>query len=104
MQITLTNNNTGEYKTAPIGFSWTTFFFGCFPALFRADWKWAGIQFILAWFTAGISWLVMPFIYNKLHIKDLINKGFYPTSEHEEKILMGKGILTKQELEFFKNR
>ena len=104
MQITLTNKLTGEFKTVKIGFSWTTFFFGCFPALFRSDWKWAGIQFVAAWITAGISWLVMPFIYNKLYIKDLMNKGFYPTSESEEKMLMGKGIVSMQELEFFKNR
>lgn len=103
-EFTFTNEYTGQYKTAPLGFSWTTLFFGCFPALFRSDWKWAAIQFILAWITAGISWLVMPFIYNKLYIKDLLKKGFVPTDENQCNYLVAKGIVSKQEIEFLKNR
>ena len=103
-KITLTNEYTGQYKSAPTGFSWTTFFFGCFPALFRGDWKWAAIQFGLALVTAGISWLVMPFIYNKLYLKDLLNSGFYPTDEAQANYLIAKGIVTKQEIEFFNSK
>lgn len=103
-EITLTNELTGQYKTAPLGFSWTTFFFGCFPALFRSDWKWALIQLALSFVTLGLSWLVMPFIYNKLHIKDLLNKGFVPTDEAQANYLIGKGIVSKQEMDYMTKR
>ncbi|MCL4410188.1 MAG: hypothetical protein M1356_07755, partial [Gammaproteobacteria bacterium] len=58
------------------GFSWTTFFFGIFPALFRGDWKWAVIMLLLALVTFGFSQLVFIFIYNKLYIRDLIGAGY----------------------------
>ena len=74
--IIFKNPNTGAMKEAPVGFSWTTCFFGPFPALFRGDWKWSLIQFILALLTGGLSTLVFMFIYDKLYIKDLIAYGF----------------------------
>lgn len=78
--INFKNPVTTETKQAPVGFSWTTFFFGFFPALFRSDWKWAGIQALCAIFTWGLSSIVFCFIYNSLHIKDLVNSGFKAVS------------------------
>ena len=69
-KIIFKNPNTGAIKEAPVGFSWTVFFFGFIPALFRADWKWAAIMFLLAMFTFGLSNLVFMFIYNKLYVRD----------------------------------
>jgi len=74
--IIFENPNTGAIKEAPVGFSWTTFFFGFLPALFRGDWKWGIIILILAIITFGLSALVFMFIYNKLYIKALIGAGF----------------------------
>ena len=65
------NPNTGHIKEAPAGFSWTVLFFGFFPPLFRGDWKWAVIIFLLAVLTWGLVNLVFMFIYNKLYIKGL---------------------------------
>ncbi|OPA94989.1 hypothetical protein BFW87_13120 [Pseudomonas fluorescens] len=74
--IIFKNPNTGAMKEAPVGFSWTTFFFGCFPALFRGDLKYGLIQFVIAMFTMGLSNIVFAFIYNTFYIKDLIGQGF----------------------------
>lgn len=78
--IVFKNPHTGAMKEAPVGFSWTVFFFGCFPALFRGDWKWFAIMFILAIFTFNLSSIVFMFIYNKLYIHDLVGSGFKAVS------------------------
>lgn len=79
-KLNLKNPATGEFKQAPVGFSWTTFFFGPFVPLFRSDWLMAVVLLAVAIFTAGTSNLVFAFIYNKLHIKNLIYKeGFKVT-------------------------
>ena len=92
--ITFRNNNTGEIKSAPVGFSWTVLFFGFIPMLFRSDWKWAVIVVVIYIVSYGVVsqfapqpegvalWcsLVFGFIYNKLHIKDLVSKGYHAVS------------------------
>lgn len=66
----------GVIKVCKSGFSWTTLFFGFLVPLLRGDTKWALIMFILGICTCGLSWIVMPFIYNKKYIKGLQEKGF----------------------------
>jgi len=92
MKITLKHKDSGVIKTAPTGFSWTTFFFGCFPAFIRGDIKWGIIMFGLAFLTFGVSWLVFPFIYNKQYIKGLMEKGYVPADEYSRNIITSKGI------------
>lgn len=86
-------NDLGMVKECKVGFSWTTFFFGIFPALFRGDWKWAIIQLIIASLTFGFSSLVFCFIYNKLYINDLLKQGFTPVSETDRAILVSNGFI-----------
>jgi len=74
--LVMENPNTGIIKKAPVGFSWTTFFFGALPALFRGDMKWFFIQLLIAMFTCGLSAIVFMFIYNKIFIKKLLEKGY----------------------------
>ncbi|MFB6216936.1 MAG: hypothetical protein ABEJ72_08230 [Candidatus Aenigmatarchaeota archaeon] len=76
INVTLQNTETGESVEAPLGFSWTTLFFGFWPPVFRGDWKWAGIIFILCIVTYGLAAIVFSFLYNKLHIKELIRSGW----------------------------
>lgn len=102
--IEFENTKTGEVKTAPTGFSWTTLFFGFLPALIRGDFKWAFIQFLLNGLTLGISWIVFAFIYNKLYIKDLFNKGFTPFREQDTAYLVNTGVITSNQVAFQINK
>ena len=72
----LENPRTNQMKEAPVGFSWTTLFFGPIPMLFRGSWKWFAIIFILALITWGLSNLFFMFAINKLYLKDVVNEGF----------------------------
>ena len=66
----------GITKEAPVGFSWTTLFFGFWPSLFRSDFKWFWIMLALSLLTFGVSQLVFMFMYNKLSIKSKIESGW----------------------------
>lgn len=93
MFVNLVNPTTGQVKQAKIGFSWTVFFFGCLPALFRGDFKWFLIIFLANMFTAGFSNLVFMFIYNKLYLSDLLTQGYRPADEFSRDTLISKGFL-----------
>ncbi|ANE46882.1 hypothetical protein SY83_12010 [Paenibacillus swuensis] len=86
-------NQVGMVKQAKIGFSWTTFFFGFFPALFRGDWKWCIIQLLAASFTLGLTNLVFSFIYNKLYINGLLENGYVPADSQSEAALVASGFI-----------
>ncbi len=75
-KLVMENPFTGDIKEAPVGLAWTVLFFAFFPPLFRGDWKWAAIIFLLTIMTMGFSGLLFMFIYNKLYIKDLIGDEF----------------------------
>lgn len=69
-------SNGVEVKTVPLGFSWTVFFFGGWPALFRQDWLW-GIGLIIGTIlTYGLVGLVFAFFYNKIYAKGLFSSGY----------------------------
>jgi len=72
-------DSNGIGKNAPVGFSWTTLFFGFFPALIRGDWLYGIIMLGAAMITAGISTIVFAFIYNKIYIQNLIKAGYKVT-------------------------
>ena len=96
MKAVLKHPQTNEIREVKVGFSWTTLFFGCFPALIRGDFKWALIMFLAALVTYGISWFVFPFIYNKLYIKELARKGYEPVDEFTKGLLKNYGVLFEE--------
>ena len=96
MKIQLKNEKTDVTKEASVGFSWLTLFIGCFDPLFRGDIKWAVISLICSVLTGLGFWLVFPFIYNKIYIKDLLEKGYIPANTLSDEILKQKGYLQQK--------
>jgi hypothetical protein len=74
-KISVTNGM--EVKEVPIGYSWTVLFFGFFPPVFRGDWQWAIILFVCNLLTYGIFGAVVSFLYNKIYLKNLFNRGYW---------------------------
>jgi len=91
MDVYLKNPATGARKKGRRGFSWTTLFFGFWPALFRGDAKWCIVQFVIGFvggiLTLGISSIVsgifFGFKYNELHLNDLRDKGYVEITQAE---------------------
>ncbi|MDP1930029.1 MAG: hypothetical protein Q8L60_01070 [Gammaproteobacteria bacterium] len=81
-EIKMINPLSGGEIAGYTGFSWTTLFFGGLPALFRGHISAFFVQWIIAFCTLGISWLVFPFFYNSWHQKHLVGKGFVPFNEY----------------------
>ena len=67
-----------------MGFSWTMFFFGFFPPMFRGDWKWFGIVLGLGVLAAIVTFglggwvpgIIGSFIWNKSYLNNLVGQGF----------------------------
>ena len=82
-EINLKNKN-GLNQKAFIGWSWTSFFFGPFPAAFRGDWLGFFIYIIasvvIGLLTMGIGVIVFQLgwcaFYNKWHARRLVEKGY----------------------------
>lgn len=99
-KVMMKHKESALLKEGFIGFSWTTFFFGAFPALFRGDFMtFFGIfafLLILAVVTAGVgSLLVMiiwAFKYNQYYTKKLIEKGYVLSDTPENNALAAQAL------------
>lgn len=95
MQVILRNLDTGVIKTSPTGYSWTTLFFGFFPAIFRGDFKGAMIGFIGGLIGAWLFFAIFAAFYNKLYIKDLLGKRYTYADEETRQYLIKNGIIAE---------
>lgn len=94
--ILVKHPQSGIVKKAYVGFSWTTLFFGLFPALFRADfitfiggfviWIILAIFYIVPAIVANIVW---AFVYNSYYTKKLLERG-YEFADSPERIALAK--------------
>ena len=98
--IQMKQPRTGIVKTGFYGFSWTSFFFGGFPALFRGDIAYGLAVLIGGFFAAvvslGLLWfavtLVWAFVYNKNYTHRLLQAGF-EFSDSPERVIDAKRAL-----------
>lgn len=82
--IHMKHKDSGITKNGFYGYSWTTLFFGSFPALFRADFvTFIGsfiVLVILAIATSGfgtiLAMIVWSFMYNSYYTKGLLESGY----------------------------
>ena len=80
--VQLINRSTQARKLGLQGFSWTTLFWGPFPALFRGHFLAALVILVAACFTAGLSSIIFAFFYNGWHWNWLTGKGFVPNDHY----------------------
>ena len=73
-KITIEKN--GISKKISKGYSWKSLLFGCFYPAARGDFKGLITQLILCMFTGGLSWLVTPFVYNRIYLERMVNDGW----------------------------
>ena len=77
-KVTLYHRERDKVCLAPVGFSWTTLFFGPFALIFRSPRAWILTLAVaaLAAVTVTVSNIVFAFFANQLYIRTLIRKEF----------------------------
>ncbi|WP_027179769.1 hypothetical protein [Maridesulfovibrio bastinii] len=90
--VMMKHPETGLVKKGFFGFSWTTFFFGGFPALFRGDILTGLIVIVISMCTCGIAGIIWAFFYNKSYTTKLIEKG-YQFADSDGVVTMAKSSL-----------
>jgi hypothetical protein len=72
----ITVKKNGLTKKVATGYSFKSLLFGVFYPAARGDFKGFAIQLALGLFTCGLSWIVVPFRYNKIYLERLISDGW----------------------------
>lgn len=84
-------NKEGHIEYCKIGFSWICLFFPGIVILFKEVF----LSFLGHWFlsaiTDGIWRLIIPFIHNKMYLKNKLLKGYRPVAEIDAEYLRQKG-------------
>ena len=75
-KIRVKHSESGIQKNCFVGYSWTYFFFSFFVPIFRGEISIGIFHLILSLLTAGLFWLIMPFLYNKQYSIRLLNNSW----------------------------
>lgn len=88
-KILMKHPQTGIVKTGFYGYSWTLFFWGFLPPLFRGDIK-AGLLLLC---TLSLAAPFYAFVYNKHYTQSLIRQGFVFAGSDAENALAKQKLL-----------
>lgn len=86
-------NKVGVTKEVKVGFSWTTFFFGGWVALFRGQWGEVVKWWLLNPITLGIWGLIQCWNANKKFVVEHLEKGYEPSTEKDKNLLVSKNVI-----------
>lgn len=103
-------NDAGEIRIGKVGISWTTFWFGPLPALFRGDWYNFALMlvldanYVLVALLFHFNWmltfpwpaLAFTIFYNMMYFRHLFTKGFRPADQASRDLLIRSRYLKKE--------
>jgi len=75
--VRILHRESGLAKTGYIGYSWTYLLFGWFVPLIRGELGIAVLHLVITLFSAGISQLIFPFIFNRQYMQRMLTAGWY---------------------------
>jgi hypothetical protein len=82
IMMVLFKNDFGMHREVKVGFSWTSFFFGGFPFLFRGMPVHGLVWICLAMITFGVSNLILCFIITKKTAVHYLENGYKPVGSN----------------------
>ncbi|MFM6991627.1 MAG: hypothetical protein ACKOWD_10100 [Rhodoferax sp.] len=75
--VRLIHPDSGLVKTGYIGYSWTYLLFGWFVPLVRGELGVAVLHLVITVFSAGISQLIFPFLFNRQYMQRMLIAGWH---------------------------
>lgn len=93
MAVNIALEKDGITKMVPVGFSWTTLFFGFFVPLFRGDIVWFIVMLALSLLSFGLINFILCFLYNRIYVNKYLKEGWRPADEYAYSVLRSKSII-----------
>lgn len=75
--VRIIHRDSGLVKTGYIGYSWTYLLFGWFVPLIRGELGIAVLHLVITVFSAGLSQLIFPFIFNRQYMQRMLTAGWH---------------------------
>ena len=91
-RINIKHKESGIIKKGYYGFSWTYLFFGPFVPMFRGELGVGVLHIVFAIFSAGISNIILAFIYNKQYLRRQLENGWVLAGKDSQNMIVKASI------------